>query len=616
MRKAATLYRAGKFNEARILYKKYLAKHPSDAEALIQLAVTSLKLGDHAGAVFCCNRALKIGHLNSQGWTDLGLAFNLLGNVRQAEHSYQQAIKINPQNNSAWCELAACLVRQGQTNAAFQIYQNVLTRDPMNCDAIKGIGYLFELVGRSGDAEQAYRRLLQIRPEAAEIHLRLANIFARNGRLDEARAQYEDAAKSNPHETEIINNLGWIRMVQGELDSSMDAYRISQNIDPENVDAVVGEATVYDLKHEEDKAYQLIKPLLAKNRLSAALALLFAKLCHRDGRYVEAIKYTESVLDGAPLATDARIALQFSLGHLHDALGNYDEAFKRYCAGNALEPTIYVSSQQENKIEQLIHTFGDFSIRQFSNENTGIYDATRLVFIVGMPRSGTTLVEQILGSHPDVFAAGELPYIQEITAKLVESGSHWFSEIMTLDKQQLTDIYNQYMERIHALHPYAPVVVDKMWANFEYLGMIRMLFPNVKIVHCTRNPLDTCLSIFMQNFGGRAPFANNLRNIGHYYKQYRKLMDYWQNKAALDMFELNYEKLVGNQRDVTRRLLEYCGLPWNEACLMFHENRRFTGTVSEHQVRQPIYRGSVARWRRYQKYLWELRAEFDQDGIA
>ena len=235
----------------------------------------------------------------------------------------------------------------------------------------------------------------------------------------------------------------------------------------------------------------------------------------------------------------------------------------------------------------------------------------RPVFIVGMVRSGTTLVEQILSSHPDVYGAGELPDITEITRALpgfLGTGDRYPECLPKLTPEAADVMARRYLDRLTQIAPKARRVTDKLPGNFMYLGLIEFLFPGARIIHCMRDPVDTCLSAYFQDFSNNHPYAYDLSNLGAFYRGYLKLMAHWRKVIHLPLLEIKYEDLISDQERVTRSLVEFCGLEWDNRCLQFHETKRFVGTASHDQVNRPLYRESIQRWKNYERHLEPLLA--------
>ena len=240
------------------------------------------------------------------------------------------------------------------------------------------------------------------------------------------------------------------------------------------------------------------------------------------------------------------------------------------------------------------------------------------VFIVGMPRSGTTLVEQILASHPAVHGAGEIDWILRAWATAVARNSQAASPLShcldRLSVRDVDDLADAYLEPLLALNPSAERIVNKSPANFMHLGLIEVLFPMARVIHCRRDPLDTCLSCYMTDFAVGNDFSYALASAGHFYRHYDQMMSHWNEVLNLRILEVNYEQVVKDLDGETHRMLEFLDLPWNDACLRFHENKRFVATASNAQVRQPIYQSSVGRWRNYDRHLGPLRKALEAVG--
>jgi tetratricopeptide (TPR) repeat protein len=311
----------------------------------------------------------------------------------------------------------------------------------------------------------------------------------------------------------------------------------------------------------------------------------------------------EQALETSPApTTNERRSLHFALGKLYDSKKQYRKAFEHYRSGNELKHARYDPVEHVRKIDTIISTYS--ADMMAAMPRSGIR-SERMVFVVGMPRSGTSLVEQVLSSHPDVFGAGELTYINQQTRTL-DASAGYPQCVPKLTQQALTENARNYLERISELSPDALRVIDKMPGNFAYLGYIELLFPGARIIHCKRDPLDTCLSNYFQNFSSLLYYAYNLTNLGAFYKNYTRLMEHWQKAITLPMIEVQYEDMIADQEGGSRRIVEFCGLEWDEQCMNFHKADRYVATASYDQVRRPMYKSSVARWKNYEKYIGPL----------
>jgi tetratricopeptide (TPR) repeat protein len=309
-------------------------------------------------------------------------------------------------------------------------------------------------------------------------------------------------------------------------------------------------------------------------------------------------------MERSSLPIDEKRRVLFALGKLHDALSDYKAAFEYYKQAN----------------EQLKSHIDFWSADYFANapvarkRNKG----QQLIFIVGMPRSGTSLVEQIIASHPAVYAAGELQEITDLSVQLpvlTKSDKPYPLCLETASRSVLDTAAKKYLKAVskRAGSNKFTVTTDKMPSNYWHLGLIQLLFPGAKIIHCIRDPRDTCLSCYFQNFAGQHPYANDLLNLGMYYRQYEKLMRHWRNVLDLEIMDVRYENLVADPEQVSRQLIEYCKLDWNPGVLRYYESKRTVVTSSFDQVTKPIYKKSLARWHHYEAFLEPLHKGLGYD---
>jgi hypothetical protein len=301
-----------------------------------------------------------------------------------------------------------------------------------------------------------------------------------------------------------------------------------------------------------------------------------------------------------------REQLHLTLGKLYDRLGDYDKAFEHVQRGNEQRACKFDMNEFVASIQALIDAY---SPRFMATAPRSGITSERPVFIVGMPRSGTTLTEQILARHPDVYGAGELSNINRIPSllgTLLGGNTIYPYNITGLTTEILNTLGRQYLDFLDTLDRSAKRVTDKMPHNFMAMGLIALLFPRARIVHCRRDPRDNCLSIYFQNFSDMHTYSNSLADIGLYYRHYEKLTAHFRRVVDIPILEFQYEELVADQEGMTRKLVEFAGLPWDERCLQFHEADRFVATPSYDQVSRPLYSSSTGRWKRYEKHLGPL----------
>jgi len=470
------------------------------------------------------------------------------------------------------------------------------------------IGLLDGQHGRLKEAEASFRRAIAIKPRFTEAHYNLGVMLEAQGLAHEAMASYLQALKHNPDYIFALINLGCIFINQGKMDEADAAFRRALNLQPDN--ALLNYSMGFLLK-EQGKMEEAI--------------LWVRKALTLQPDYAEAYKHLSTLIKFSEVDDDIHameklynkkgvpekdlIHLGFALGKAYRDLGDYGKSFSHINEANRWKRKSFEYSIQED-IDLFERIKKIFSHDFFSSHiGSGIQETTP-IFIVGMPRSGTTLVEQILASSPLVFGAGELPILKilSINCSTLRKTSAQFPECMLdLDMDDLERTGLDYIKEIREFSADAQYIIDKLPHNFLRIGLIKTILPNAKVIHCLRNPMANCFSIFKTDFTGTHRYSYDMTELGQYYKLYLDLMDHWEKVLPGFLFTIRYEELVSDQENQIKNLLDLCGLPWDEACLAFHETERKISTASCVQVRQPIYNDSVKLWQRYERQLEPLR---------
>jgi tetratricopeptide (TPR) repeat protein len=610
--------RQKRFDEAKSAYHNALKLNPHFAEAWHNLGFVLEQQGNAADAEGAFREALRLNPASAKAHHSLGHLLHELGRWAEAETAYREALRLRPDYEEVWNDLGNLLTTLERLDEAAHCYEEVLARRP---DAVShcNLGNVRLRQHRLNEAIDHYRQALTLDPERAEFNNNLGNALRQQGELAGAEAALREALRLDPNYAEAYANLGLVLTAKGRttglekggalaLEEGLTSFRRALVLKPDYELAVTGEATILERQGEFEQAYARLAPFLEAGELSVVLT--FASLCRPLRRCHEAIALLQRLLDrdGPHLEVSDRIALHFSLGPLLDAAGEYDRAFDQYHQGNdlarAIRPFDLQAHVQRNKA--IMATYSKDFMAQAPR---AAQISERPVFIVGMPRSGTTLVEQILASHPAVFGAGELNEMHSIVADLETRASYPYPQcIESLTPDYCSEIAQRYLAFIDGLAPpQAQRVTDKMPSNYLHLGLITLLFPQARIIHCVRDPLDTCLSCYFQDFDERLPFTYDLTLLGAYYAEYQRLMAHWRSVLDSPWLEVRYEDLVADQEGVSRVLVEHCGLEWDERCLRFYETQRLVSTASYDQVRQPLYSRSVGRWRYYERHLGPLR---------
>lgn len=458
-------------------------------------------------------------------------------------------------------------------------------------------------------ARERYAQLLARMPSRADVHYRIACCAWAEGQTDVARSHFEEAARLMPNYGDAHEGLGQLLMETGDLERADFHSQKALELSPQDVDIAVSRAFVLQAQRQTDAAWELVKSLIDRGQITGRLGVVFSRMAPKLKKEAEALDVLGRVLSSANVNPREERGLRFAAAGLLDRLGRYDEAFDQVRLANRLRSmnSLYTPASAETGVTRLI---GWFTKEKLASLPRADRRNDRPIFIVGMPRSGTSLVEQILASHPRVYAGGELPYLPRVVESAARvigaAGLNYPQCLDQLTSAKADELAAMYWDPISATAAGAARATDKLPLNFLHLGLISLLFPQSRIIHCRRVPVDVCLSCHMTDFASGNEFSFDLAHAGHFYRQYERLMEHWRQVIDLAMLEVEYEQVVEDLEPQARRLVEFAGLDWDPRCLNFHETQRYVWTASSEQVRRPIYKSSVHRWRKYEKHLGPL----------
>ena len=598
---------AKKPDEAGNSFKRTLELEPTHIEALKGMGGALLALGRLDEAERYCRRA--VGRAPGDPRVHNNLATVLLGleRVEEGEASARRALSLMPNFADAHNNLGnSHLVREAYAEAEGS-FRKALRLAPGHAEAHNNLGITLLGLGRLDDAIASFDAAIEANADYAAAHNGLANIYRRVGYSADAEREYREALRCTPDHTNALVGLGEVLIDRGDTDGALAHYDDMMRRDPDSPTAHAGKAWILELKGDIDGCYEIVRPLIDAGQPNAAIAALFGRMARRFDRRDEAAELIERMLTDGNLTSAQRQLLHFTLGKLYDADDAFDEAFSHFAEGNALNRPGY----QPVKFTDLVdRTIAFYDAERIAGMPRASNRAALPVFIIGMPRSGTTLTEQIIASHGQVFGGGELEHIG--AAARHHAGGLGKNDRLPeclgeLGEADLDRIAGNQLVRLNALGGDAARVTDKMPNNFLRLGFINQLFAGARIVHCVRDPLDTCLSNYMQNFTRGNLQSNDLGHLGAYFNDYRRLMDHWRVVLGLPIMDIVYEDLVADLEGKSRELIDFIGLEWDPQCLRFHESGRVVNTASYDQVRQPIYNRSVGRWRHYEHHLGPLK---------
>lgn len=573
--RAVQLHQAGDFDQAAALYQQVLARQPRQPDALHLLGVIAHQSGDHARAIELIEQAVSVDGGNPHFLANLGSAQQSLGQIEPARASYDAAIRLHPNFATAHNNLGNLHLGQHQWEAAIACYRAALQLEPKSPLTLNNLGNALREQRDWAAAIDCYQQAIQLNPKFVPAWINLGTALSSSGRYADAVECFRQAIRFQPDNAEAHFNLGNVYQQQGDFEAAQREYTEVLRINPLNAKAQ------YNLSFTK--------------KFSAADKSTIAQI--------------EECVSRPALSADDEIHLRFALGKIYDDCKDFDKAFEQFRRANELARPRFDRAEHERLISDIIETFTADRLAESPNKG----HASELpIFIVGMPRSGTTLVEQIISSHPTAVGAGELDEIGRLAVGLQSAlgSSHEYPLcIPELTPDHLRRLAGEYVARLESFASAETTrVTDKMPMNFLHLGFIALLLPNARVIHCRRHPFDVCLSCYFQHFESRLAFTYDLGDLAFYYQQYERLMSHWRTVLPTTMLEVEYERLVQEPEPESRRIIEFCGLSWDDRCLQFHQHGGAVRTASSWQVRQPIYASSKQRWKNYEQHLGELIA--------
>ena len=497
-------------------------------------------------------------------------------------------------------------IQAGGSEMARTLCQSVLELSPRHPGALNLLGILDTGAGDHDSAIKLLRRAVKSDPNDPTIHHNLATVYLNQDRFDEAIKSARQALALKPDYTEALTNLGLALQHTNRFEEALDCYQKAIEIEPRCVEAISNKANILKYQGNLNEAASHYQQALQLNPGLYQLHISLA-FCKRFSQYDSDVRAMESALARPDIPTEQAVKLDFALAKVHEDLGNYDKSFAYAEAGNELKRSTfaYDVATEETIVDKMIDTFTE---ELFDRHRQHGCTKQGPIFILGMPRSGTTLIEQILASHPDVFGAEEIfDFYEAINQYGLDINHGDFADrVADISGETLDKIGNAYIKRIRRRASGEKFICDKLPHNFLLIGLIRLALPEARIIHSRRDPLDTCISCYMMPFKTGQYFSYDLVELGRFYRMYQRLMNHMRSVIPDGFLDFQYEALIDNQEKQTRKLLDYCGLDWNDACLNYHRTSRIVTTASDTQVRRSLYKSSVRRWKHYEKHLQPL----------
>src|SRR5882757_6264887 len=484
---------------------------------------------------------------------------------------------------------------------ATALYEEAVKLDSSHAEALNNLGASLSYLGRYEEAEQYFRQSMAIKPNYANPYSNLGNLLRQKSSLPDAEVFLRRALKLKPNYTEARINLGLTLLFLGRLRDARACFAKALKAAPSNVQALLGMAQLATLEgrfDEADTTLERIVELDPKMPAAWAAMTLTRKMTNADGGWFK--RAGEIATSGLLPLEEA--SLRFAMGKYCDDVNDFEQAFANFKRGNELMKTAaedYDRHEYSHLVDELIRVYSRDAISKIGAAGSS---STKPVFVVGMPRSGTSLAEQIIAAHPAAYGAGELGFWAALIAK---------DPALTLGilgEPTRPKVAEEYLRILEGRSANASRVVDKAPVNSDFLGLIYAVFPNARVIYMQRDPIDTCLSCYFQQFLTGLNFTFDLSDLVHYYREHQRIMAHW--RAVLPpgfILDVPYEELVADQETWSRKMLNFIGLEWDARVLEFHKNKRQVTTSSAWQVRQKIYKSSVARWHNYENFIGPLK---------
>ncbi len=600
--RATSLFHAQDYTAACGLLSQCCEQTPGDIEAWYLFGVASAMLGHLGNAETACRRVLKLNPAIPGAYVNLVNVLLMTDRVPEAVDACLKGLECAPKNAQLKSLLGTIRWREGKIPEAISEFEAAIALDPDQAETQNNLGALLWEQRRFEEAAIYLQRALSLAPEYADAHANLGNVLTEMDRTDEAIHCYRKALQLRPELSKNHCNLGKALQTQGDDSAAMTCFDAAIRTNPADVEAIIAKCELLEVMNRADEGRELIAPLMKRKTPSAKAALAYAKLASDQQTRYQAIEYLESVLHGY-VPPREQVDIHFALGDMYDGIEEYDSAFRHYRIGNEADSRPFDPEKAKFSVSNIMQSFCKQTLGSLPRAEC---DSEAPMFILGMPRSGTSLAEQILASHSDVHGGGELDWLCSITGRLpalLGSSQPYPGCIRLLTAQAINTCAHEHLDRLRTLAPQAQRISDKTPMNFLDIGLITLLFPKARIVHCRRDARDNCLSIYFHRFNAHHAYATDLRSLGLFYGLYEQLMQYWENVLTTEIFRMGYEETVAKPEDMTRDLIAFVGLEWQEACLRFYDSRRIVHTPSYKQVRQPIYSRSVWRWKHYEQHL-------------
>lgn len=635
--RATTFLRGGDAVMAERICRQALNAHPRDANLLCLLGASLIRQQKPQEAEHTLSRAVRLFGDFSRAHEGLAEALIMQGRLSEALESLERAAELEPGSASIRMKKAKVLTGMGRDDDATREFEESFKLTPHREDLVRGLS--LQRMGNIREAEKIYRDVLLKDPSNVDALRLLAGVAMRAKQWGDAEMLLERALELAPDYFQGWMDIGMARQEQDKTDGAIEAYRRAIRLGPSKPNAYTSAGTMLAMMGAHDESMEYLQKAIAIDKGNFGALSGMGHVLKTIGDQEEAIAYYRRCVEHNPdhgetwwslanlktfrftdddiavmekraarktLVEEQRACFFFALGKAYEDREDYARAFEYYSKGNEnrRQRETYDPVQTIDLHDGLIEVFS----REFIAERAGVgCESNAPILIVGLPRSGSTLIEQILASHPDVEGTHELPDLARVARSIGlqrEDRKSYPLVVPLLDDNEFAELGEEYLLRTKRhRETELPRFTDKLPNNFAHIGFFNLIFPNGKVINAKRHPLDSCLGSFKQLFARGQPFTYEQFELAEFYMEYQRLMDHWHEVLPGKVLDVQYEDVVDDLETQVRRILEYCELPWNDACLRFYENERAVKTASSEQVRKPIYSTSKHLWRRYEEHL-------------
>ena len=602
----AILVKKRQLSEAEGWLRKAIELAPSFAKPYEDLGYALLRQARAKEAVEVLQTATRLDPSLELAFLNLGKSLAMIGQGKEADEAFEKSFHLNPMRKKL--ALAAEHQKEGRYDEAAELYRDVLRHDPKNVDALRMLGVLAFGQGNVDEAERLLRRAVAAAPDFVNAIIDLGAALKEQSRIEEAIECFRQATKLEPRNVKAHYQLGQILSPAALSEGAIESFQRVLELRPKHAGALLGLGHVLKTVGRQEDAIESYRKCIAAKPERGEVYWSLANLKTYQLSDEDIAEMQTRVADGG-LSDESHVNFLFALAKAYEDRGDYDRGWDYYVEGNAKRRMLeqYDPVRFEMHNDAIVEVFD----KEFVQKNSGLGNPDPApIFVIGLPRSGSTLLEQILASHSMVEGTAELPYIRRVEQSLSKNrvdGINYPQAVRELRELNFKSLGQDYMDaaQLHRVEN-KPRFIDKMPNNFPAVGLIHLILPNAKIIDARRYPLDSCLSNFRQLYGQGQPFTYDLTDIGEYFLEYQRMMDHWHDVLPGRVLTVQYEDVVTDFESQVRRLLEYCELTWEDACLRYHETERPVRTASSEQVRQPVYSKSVHFWRNHEKHLGEL----------